>query len=207
MSYNISNWKTVKLEDFRFPILGLYDPAQPRNLRKGVKCEMDPLGGSVKVTYGGTVRIEGRIDGEWLHADKVRCCGEGSGWDSENFLKPLFLQSKGILAADCIWDEGDDSSQERWIDGVHKSAEFKAQLTDVLPELSLYVSHSDQGGHIGSSSVALASSPEEAAALIDEQLRQYMGGDFKESDLVDPTKLKKYPTNKKRGIIVFDGNY
>lgn len=119
MSYNISTWKHIHIENLRIPLSVLTDEEE---------CEVRLLPkGYIEV--GGLAEdffITGKLNGEWVDVHSLKSSGEGSG-SSYEALKMILLKSTGILEAVLIWERGDSISKLSVINGVieDKDYEFK----------------------------------------------------------------------------------
>ena len=125
MSYNISNWKTKRLENFIIPVSAFYlsersdfHPEQKYDENTGEKILRFPL----------EVQIEGAIDqldGGSFKVSKIDFYGEGSGYFYTFIFEPALLQSTGILEAVLIWEGGDSISRLQVENGTIRREEIE----------------------------------------------------------------------------------
>lgn len=123
MSYNITTWKTKKLENFIIPFKSLYisertdwHPKQP----KIINMETN----EVSISCGCGQKIKGILKDGNLHIKKIKMSGEGSGYFMDLIFEPSLKQSKGILEATLIWENGDSITSLSVIDGVLKEEDL-----------------------------------------------------------------------------------
>lgn len=115
MSYNISSWKTKKLENLIIPITSLYNhqrkdwhPSQP----KITNVEINQI--TIDCCDGYIIGI--LKDGN-IHVKRIQIVGEGSGTIMINIIEPALKQSTGELEAVLIWEKGDSVSKLHVING------------------------------------------------------------------------------------------
>lgn len=94
------------------------------------RCEGDAIAnlsnGTWSVNDGGEgFTMEGKITKRGLETTDVNCCGEGSGNDFEEILKPLFMDYRGDLEAVMVWEGGDSISKISIVKGVVTEKEVK----------------------------------------------------------------------------------
>jgi hypothetical protein len=110
MSYNITKFNLIKLENFSFPVASLY-----KNERKDCHPERNNHDdGTVTFTNIGT-SLSGKIKNDTFYMSVISCSGEGSGTVMNDMLEPAFRDSKGILIA---WEGGDSINRLEVIDGA-----------------------------------------------------------------------------------------
>jgi len=103
MSYNITNWRLKKLENFRVPYKSLF----PED-KKDWHCVVENVDdGKISLSSCGNDDLIGTLENDWLHVFDIDICGEGSGHFMHHVLEPAFKESRGILRATCVWEGGD----------------------------------------------------------------------------------------------------
>lgn len=128
MSYNISYWKTKKLENLIIPLKAFYiherkdwHPNQPKVLstdEMGIKVSVDCADGHI---------VAFLKDGN-LHVKEIIVYGEGSGTFVSWILNPALEQSSGELEAVLIWEGGDSITKFEVKDGVAKQEDIEFKL-------------------------------------------------------------------------------
>lgn len=115
MSYNISNWKTKKLENLVIPVEALFNgskfaPTPPPmfDARTG-----KPLDEVTFHFYEG--EITGKVIDGKIHVSKIYIT---SSHDMHDVVKPALKQSTGELEANLTWEDGDAFSKLIVKDGV-----------------------------------------------------------------------------------------
>lgn len=110
MSYNITNWKTKELKDFRIPLASFFkheredfNPKQYITLGKG----NEP---AITLECGGGQVITGKLIDNMIHVTGMDMSGEGSGSFKMYVLDEAFRASQGYLKAVLIWEGGDTIS-------------------------------------------------------------------------------------------------
>jgi len=124
MSYNITNWKTLLIENLQVSI-SHFNEVNNR-LEDGWKLRLDNM-----VWTDGGLTVQGGSEGfelkavicekDMLKIEHIENYGEGSGTWHRNFVTPLLAQSTGKLSARLVWEAGDFLEIEKWENGVQIS--------------------------------------------------------------------------------------
>ncbi len=132
MSYNISQWKTKKIENLHIPLEALYDVSDDLASR-GWQLEKPTV--DILSRKEPKIRIEvaedGEISGTYDIASKlitveyIRIRGEASGTFFEDIVLPALKESTGVLEAVLIWEHGDSIEQVTVRDGVVERREIE----------------------------------------------------------------------------------
>lgn len=114
MSYDITNWKTKRLEGFQLPLKMLVKDYYVRLLEENhirACCNI--------------FEIEGRLNENFIAVDvtKINIVGNGSDRELGDFLE-LLSQSTGILEAVIVWTYGDEFSKIICTNGVIREEEI-----------------------------------------------------------------------------------
>lgn len=117
MSYNISTWKTIKLENLTIPLKSLYEIERKDWLPEQPKI-IDSETNAVRIDGGCDQHIFGILTDEILTVTKLVITGEGSGSFMTEVFNNAFKQSKGELEAILIWEGGDSITKLTIKDGV-----------------------------------------------------------------------------------------
>jgi hypothetical protein len=100
MSYNISTWKTKRIDGLIIPLECFFK----RSFNYKISLTSDGL--NIKGPSEGFV-----VHGIAIHpnviVDKIQDSGDGSGWHHDNLIEML-KESKGELEAVLIWEGGDE---------------------------------------------------------------------------------------------------
>jgi len=102
MSYNCSNFKVKKIENFRIPISGLYESDDP-----DWYFSREDNDDGTTTFYKCETEISGEVDDGILTVNSIDCSGEGSGIILGEILEPTFVASEGELIVICVWEGGD----------------------------------------------------------------------------------------------------
>lgn len=130
MSYNISQWKTKKLDNLIIPLDALHYTDEFE--RRGYKVEHqlhidgDKLLAEVRLGEGGG--LGGEIDDirdPLIKVTQIALMGEGSGTDYHEVLLRALRKSTGVLEAVLIWEGGDSISRLIVRDGVVKETPYE----------------------------------------------------------------------------------
>lgn len=112
MSYNISSWKTKKLDCLRIPLEALQYSEDKK--KRGWKTKMSiedfdegVLKVSVHISEIGGVTGTLLFDTKEIEVEQIAIMGEGSGTDYHELLIPALEKSTGELEAILIWEGGD----------------------------------------------------------------------------------------------------
>ena len=118
MSYNISTWKTKRLENLVIPLDALYNISEDLK-RRGWMPE--PPCFTFRKNDTTLVKIhglgEGYLSGEIAHlrnmfwVTEITVYGEGSGTFFSEIFIPALTKSMGMLEAVLIWEGGDTISR------------------------------------------------------------------------------------------------
>ena len=106
MAYNISLWKTKRLENFSIPLEAFYTsdrqdwhPSRPE-ITSPDACE-------IVLECGCEQTIRGILQSGQLTINQFEMAGEGSGVFYNAILLPALQRSHGRLEAVLIWEGGD----------------------------------------------------------------------------------------------------
>ena len=118
MSYNITNWRTKRLERLQLPAATLRFPAalQQRGFR--TRATLQPQDCISIETLGGEIAGFFIVPGTLLQITAVNLYGEGSGTFYQEVFVPALRQSTGTLEAVIIWEGGDSITRLTAVDGV-----------------------------------------------------------------------------------------
>lgn len=124
MSYNITAWRTIRLDGLSIPVDGAfrkeaYEWGKDNALTIRL-CEDKGLSG---------VYADG-----WLQVERINLRGEGSGWGWEA-LKAALVRSIGYLDAVLIWEGGDSITRVTSVNG---------SITSVAVDLVKLLKESDK---------------------------------------------------------------
>ena len=126
MSYNISTWKTKRLENLVIPMGALYDISEDLKQRGWMRepprftCWKDAPT-VVRVNGLGEGYVSGEpslLNSDMLMVSEITVYGEGSGTAFFDILKPALTKSTGVLEAVLIWEGGDSISRLLVEDGI-----------------------------------------------------------------------------------------
>jgi len=117
MSYNISTWKTKKLENVVIPLKAFFKharyewhPKQPEIVNaETMEIEME---------CGCEQLIKGVLKDGLIHVTEFEMYGEGSGTFKDWILDEALKQSTGELEAVLIWEGGDSISRLKVKNGI-----------------------------------------------------------------------------------------
>ena len=124
MSYNISSWKTKKLNNLVIPLKYFYEserkdwhPSEPTIVNTD---------GDIKLECGCEQTIIGSLKNEMLTIKEFEMYGEGSGTFFYYILENALKQSTGELEAIIIWEGGDSITKLIVKDGnlIHEELEL-----------------------------------------------------------------------------------
>ena len=116
MSYNISQWKTKRLENLSLPIAAFYT-SERTDWHPERSMPSNPDAGEVVLKCGCEQEIRGVLEAERLTIHEIDMQGEGSGYFYHEILEPALKQSRGYLEAVLIWEGGDSVSRLIVTDG------------------------------------------------------------------------------------------
>lgn len=119
MSYNISSWKTNKLENLIIPLKSLYIHEREDWHPEKPKIENMETG-EVSIECASGQKIEAILKDGNLHITKFEFYDECSGPLMDYIIKPALLQSTGELNATLIWEGGNDITSLSVINGELK---------------------------------------------------------------------------------------
>jgi len=135
MSYNITNWKTKKLENFKIPLKDLYEqgdfdkswvPKKPKRLNNDSEFDENwnlkkPIvSDEFVISCGDGQEIIGTIENGMITVKNFSMSGEGSGAFMYYILEKAFEKSTGYLEAVLIWERGDSMKKLIVDNGVVK---------------------------------------------------------------------------------------
>jgi hypothetical protein len=125
MGYDISNWKTKKLEGLTIPLTAFYKHERQDWHPKQTVVEMTGDGVAVILECGCEQEIKGVAKNGLLAVTEIEMSGEGSGTFFEWILKPALEESTGRLKAVLIWECGDSITRLKVKDGAVNREEIE----------------------------------------------------------------------------------
>lgn len=117
MPYDISKWKTKKLDNLVIPLDALYR-SERKDWLPGAPKVMDAESGEVEIECGCGQSIQGILKDSALRVTSLDMSGEGSGTFLREILEPALKESTGGLEAVLIWEGGDSVTRLIVKDGV-----------------------------------------------------------------------------------------
>lgn len=121
MTWNISNIKAVKLQDFKLNIQAIRDEII---IQKGIIELSDFKIFNNTLTFFDTLEIEGKIQGGLLEVTRFGLTGDRSGTIWRDILLPSFRSSIGSLSFVLIWEAGEEIERVVIKDGTVSSEEI-----------------------------------------------------------------------------------
>lgn len=122
MSYNISTWKTKRLEGFVIPLDALHNISEDLKRRGWQPSppeiayqESGPTLVKVRLAEGYLVGVS--LVHNRVLVTQISVCGEGSGTFMAQVFIPALAQSAGLLEAVLIWEGGDSIERLTVADG------------------------------------------------------------------------------------------
>lgn len=116
MSYNITNWRTKKLDNLAIPLLSLYIPER-KDWHPNLPIITNVNTMEVELHHAEQV-IKGNLVAGLLYVTEIAICGEGSGTFFSWILVPALKQSSGKMSASLVWEGGDSLSKIKVVEGV-----------------------------------------------------------------------------------------
>lgn len=127
MSYDITNWKTTKLDNLIIPIEALYNEnIDNKNWIPNKPIIIDLETNMIEICGGCGQTISGYLKDGKIHVIKLDLKGEGSNNWRYYSLDNAFKQSIGILEATLIWEGGDSITKFKLNNG---------ELTEIAIEI------------------------------------------------------------------------
>lgn len=117
MSYNVSVWRTKKMDNFRIPLEAIH-------ANDDLEVELEPDNKVFVSGYPEGLELEGTIENREVVVSKIDYGGEGSGSRWEEF-KLLLGKGKGTLVSTQVWECGDSYTKLTVIDGVVTEEEIE----------------------------------------------------------------------------------
>lgn len=117
MSYNVTQWKTKKLDNLVIPLAAFYKHER-KDWHPGGPVLCDIHTKEVKMGCGCGQEIKGVLTGEELLVTELEMSGEGSGTFLDWILEPALKESRGQLEAVLVWEGGDSITRLTVDDGV-----------------------------------------------------------------------------------------
>ena len=115
MSYNISTWKTKKLEGLIIP-LSAFVKHHRTDWHPEIKRD-DETSEMTVTSFGSEIRGD-LLPDELLLVKEMNISREGSGTFFDEILKPAVEESAGIVKAVLIWAGGDSITKLKVKDGI-----------------------------------------------------------------------------------------
>ena len=112
MAYNISNWRTKKLDGFKIRLQAIHEREYKVRLVKDNKVMVS--GDAEQSEIKGV--LHGTKDAQVIEVTDIHHSGIGSGTSWEGF-KSVLGQSKGLLVAVQVWEGGDSMARLTIQDG------------------------------------------------------------------------------------------
>lgn len=128
MSYNITTWKTKKIDGLEIPLATLKFSEGMAQRGWEIKIKRSPDSDHGRIIISGLGESDAEIVG-WLVdsmvvVESINITGEGSGTGYTEVLLPALAQSKGKLEAVLIWECGDCIQTLLSIDGAVSQASY-----------------------------------------------------------------------------------
>ncbi len=124
MSYEITSWKTRKLENLAIPYPAFFlstrkdwHPDEPEIINAETN--------EVSMKCGCEQEIKGRLKDGILHITELDLSGEGSGSFMYYVMNDALKRSAGILEARLVWEGGDSVTNLSVKDGVVEQMEIE----------------------------------------------------------------------------------
>lgn len=117
MSYNISKWKTERLEDLSLPVVALYRHERT-DWHPDPPVVINTETGELLFRCGCEEEIKGNLKDNVLTITDLDMAGEGSGTFFDWILLPALKESKGTLEAVIIWERGESIERLTIKDGA-----------------------------------------------------------------------------------------
>jgi len=129
MSYNISDWKTKRLENLVIPMKAFYIYDR-KDWHPTFEFTIEGNDVEVARLQDFEFVLEGIVKGETeetaiLKVSDIDITGEGSGTFMSWILVPALKQSTGILEAVLIWEGGDSITRLSFNDGEFTEEEIE----------------------------------------------------------------------------------
>lgn len=108
MSYNITTWKTKKLDNLTIPLSTLYDLSDSL-LSRGWRPDdptIDPVTQTATIELAES-EISGKLTADSIAVSEIYIHGEGSGTYFHDIILPALEKSTGELEAALVWAGGD----------------------------------------------------------------------------------------------------
>lgn len=123
MSYNISSWKTKKLNNLQIPVEEFFthERIDWRPVFNKDESGKDVINNKFNDCGG----IKGEIKDGVFFVEKIDLSGEGSGTFFEWILEPALEKSSGELEAILIWEGGDSVSRLVVTDGDYNHEDIE----------------------------------------------------------------------------------
>lgn len=130
MSYNISQWKTKRIENLVIPFSALYDESLRKDWIPNPPIISENLGKrGLTIECGCGQEIKGFAGDEnpiaAIHVTEFDMHGEGSGTFWHEVLEQALKKSTGLLEAVRVWEDGDYIDRFRVKDGVISEKEIE----------------------------------------------------------------------------------
>lgn len=117
MSYNISSWKTKKMENLVIPVDSFYKHKRT-DWHPGHPVIINSETMEVEMECGIEQSIKGILKDGMIHVTELEMDGEGSGTFRSFILDGALKESKGEMEAVLIWEGGDSITKLTVKDGV-----------------------------------------------------------------------------------------
>ena len=129
MSYNISTWKTKKIDNLGIPLAAIRYCGDSAKKGYSVEMTLEAHDDGLHVTahIGECGEISGYLEPATLAilVDKIALYGEGSNTDFYELLLPALRQSQGHLSAFLVWAEGDSITKLEVQDGIVNHGQYE----------------------------------------------------------------------------------
>ena len=121
MGYNISNWKTKKLQNLTIPLNVFFENVDWHQ-EEPVIINKETM--EIELYCGCEQLIKGTLKDDIIHVTDLEMDGEGSGHFRCMVLDKALRQSKGELEAILVWEGGDSITKLNVKDGVIEETEL-----------------------------------------------------------------------------------
>jgi len=119
MSYNIDDFKIIKLENFRIAVKDF-----DKTVFKKPKINLETNEISFKSNFCEVCKFDGILIDGFVELNKISIYGESSGHFMATIGDNLLKKSTGTLIARLVWESGDSVEKVTIIDGIEEKEEL-----------------------------------------------------------------------------------
>ena len=124
MSYNISSWKTKRLDGLAIPLKAFFEHERTDfHPQKPTIINAETM--EISMECGCEQEIEGILKDGIIHVTRMKMSGEGSGIFKHEVLDNALKQSAGELEAVLIWEGGDTISNFHVKNGIIEETDIE----------------------------------------------------------------------------------